>query len=283
MKLAIALSSILLVCSVTTANPVNPSATTSAEPSSSTAAFTTTTDSYSNFLPASSVQAINSVDLSKLSDDDKSLMGKYLETSENHKKMKETQRPAESKIFDQKALIERLDEKHTKLLGKSHNNGGFVYEIRAKRIKSRLDKQKKILLKLEKEYQSLNFKILDYDWELDVIREELTKRLFGDDLDQSSIDSYIAFIKFNPRFIESIYSSLNRTPGQQPGTEQASTSGTQNQSQYRENPSSSTHEAPKSSRPQKKSRSHAKKAYTKIKSGLGSGPNQDNTDREPLI
>ncbi|EGF77054.1 hypothetical protein BATDEDRAFT_92038 [Batrachochytrium dendrobatidis JAM81] len=239
MKLAIALSSILLVCSVTTANPVNPSATTSAEPSSSTAAFTTTTDSYSNFLPASSVQAINSVDLSKLSDDDKSLMGKYLETSENHKKMKETQRPAESKIFDQKALIERLDEKHTKLLGKSHNNGGFV--------------------------------------------EELTKRLFGDDLDQSSIDSYIAFIKFNPRFIESIYSSLNRTPGQQPGTEQASTSGTQNQSQYRENPSSSTHEAPKSSRPQKKSRSHAKKAYTKIKSGLGSGPNQDNTDREPLI
>ncbi|KAJ8330325.1 hypothetical protein O5D80_001326 [Batrachochytrium dendrobatidis] len=283
MKLAIALSSILLVCSVTTANPVNPSATTSAEPSSSTAAFTTTTDPYSNFLPASSVQAINSVDLSKLSDDDKSLMGKYLETSENHKKMKETQRPAESKIFDQKALIERLDETHAKLLGKSHNNGGFVYEIRAKRIKSRLDKQKKILLKLEKEYQSLNFKILDYDWELDVIREELTKRLFGDDLDQSSIDSYIAFMKFNPRFIESIYSSLNRMPGQQTGTEQASTSGTQNQSQYRENPSS-THEAPKSPRPQKKSRSRAKKAYSKIKSGLGSGPNQDNTDDyEPLI
>ncbi|OAJ45147.1 hypothetical protein BDEG_28308 [Batrachochytrium dendrobatidis JEL423] len=270
MKLSIALSSILLVCSVTTANPVNPSATTSVEPSSSTAIFTATASTYPNPSPVSIAQAKKLVDFSKLSKNDMNLMEKYLKTSENYQGAKEALELEEPRKLAQEALVKRLCEKYMGLL--------------AEWLKPKLNKEKKILLELEKVYQDLRLKIFDYNWILNDIGKELAKRLFGDGLDQSSIHSYMMFIKSNPRFIQSIQSTLGHMLGQQPGTEQASTSGTQSPSQHRESPSSSTHEVPKSPRSQKKSRSRAGKAYSKIKGAFGSSPNQDNTDDyEPLL
>ncbi|KAK5666804.1 hypothetical protein QVD99_006442 [Batrachochytrium dendrobatidis] len=284
MKLSIALSSILLVCSVTTANPVNPSATTSVEPSSSTAIFTATASTYPNPSPVSIAQAKKLVDFSKLSKNDMNLMEKYLKTSEDYQGAKEALELEEPRKLAQEALVKRLCEKYMGLLGKYHSKSGFIYGIKAEWLKPKLNKEKKILLELEKVYQDLRLKIFDYNWILNDIGKELAKRLFGDGLDQSSIHSYMMFIKSNPRFIQSIQSTLGHMLGQQPGTEQASTSGTQSPSQHRESPSSSTHEVPKSPRSQKKSRSRAGKAYSKIKGAFGSSPNQDNTDDyEPLL
>ncbi|KAJ8326149.1 hypothetical protein QVD99_001359 [Batrachochytrium dendrobatidis] len=76
MKLAVAvLSSILFVCSVTTANPVNPSATTDAEASTST------------FIPSTKGIGLGALD-DALPDNVKHLLDKYAEIENDRNQQK---------------------------------------------------------------------------------------------------------------------------------------------------------------------------------------------------
>ncbi|KAK5665541.1 hypothetical protein QVD99_007887 [Batrachochytrium dendrobatidis] len=109
MKLAVTvLASILFACSVTTAKPVNPSATTSAEASTSTVIPTATTSTKSKHRVLSYEGSEFSLDLSKFSKDDMGLIKEYLQTDQEYQEAKKACDSAKSEELNQKELLKRL-------------------------------------------------------------------------------------------------------------------------------------------------------------------------------
>ncbi|KAK5665565.1 hypothetical protein QVD99_007911 [Batrachochytrium dendrobatidis] len=91
MKLAVTvLSSILLACSVTTANPVNPSATTSTDASTSTTQPTATESNKSGLWTASNEEIATWVDVSQFTKADAELIKQYLKLTQKYEKAKKT-------------------------------------------------------------------------------------------------------------------------------------------------------------------------------------------------
>ncbi|EGF76341.1 hypothetical protein BATDEDRAFT_92830 [Batrachochytrium dendrobatidis JAM81] len=237
MKLAVTvLASILLACSVTTVSSVNPSAATSAETSSLTAQPSATTNSVFEDWTVFNAEITNSVDLSRLSEDDARLIKKHLKLNEKCKKTKKARGLAESAKLDQERLVSRLDEKYQRLLNKFQGENGSKYGERLLKAKLELEKEQEILVEIEKKCQSLGSDIFGFNLELNITRGKLARRLFGDNLDIESLYLYMEFLKSDLSFVESIYNSLILVLSQQPGSEQASTSETQSSSQYHETP-----------------------------------------------
>ncbi|EGF77522.1 hypothetical protein BATDEDRAFT_91730 [Batrachochytrium dendrobatidis JAM81] len=241
MKLAVAvLSSILLACSVTTANPVNPSAAKSAESSTSAAIPTATTSTESEYRTISYEEAANLVDLSQLSESDVSLIEGYLQMDREHEEMEKACDLAGSEKLHQQELIKQLNKKYSTLVHKSqHNNNDPAYEEKVQSFKLKLQEEREKLEELEKKYRKFNRDFLVFSLQTYANKAELAERFFGDDLDMDLLYLYVEFLKFNPSFVENIYKSLTLRLNKQPGSEQASTSGTQSSSQHHESPSSS--------------------------------------------
>ncbi|OAJ43381.1 hypothetical protein BDEG_26746 [Batrachochytrium dendrobatidis JEL423] len=241
MKLAVTvLTSILFTCSFTTANPVNPSATTttSAGTSTSTVIPTATTSTESGLWAASNEETTNLVDMSQLSESDLSLIEDCLQMEQEYEDMKKAYDLAKSEKTDQRILVERLNKKHAKLLRKPRKNkNNPVYKKELKNSRLKLQQERKKLKELEKKCQKLYHDFFILDLKLDSNKENLAERLF-EDLDLELILSHMQFLELNRDFVQGIYESLNLIMNQQSGSEQTSTSGSQSSSQYHESPSS---------------------------------------------
>ncbi|EGF80211.1 hypothetical protein BATDEDRAFT_25054 [Batrachochytrium dendrobatidis JAM81] len=241
MKLAVTvLASILFACSVTTATPVNPSATTSAEASTSTAQPTEITSTVFEDPVFSYEEATSLVDLSKFSKDDMELFEGYLQTDQEYQEAKKACDSAKSEELNQKELIKRLLGENYELFMEYPNRNDPVYQEKREIIGQKIDEEDEKLFSLQEKLQKLDEDLYHADLLLDSTREKLAKRLFKNSPSTTSLHSRIEFLESNPSFIEGIYQSLILRLNKQPGSEQASTSGTQNKSKHHKSPSSSS-------------------------------------------
>ncbi|KAK5664871.1 hypothetical protein QVD99_008411 [Batrachochytrium dendrobatidis] len=278
MKLAVTvLASILFACSVTTAKPVNPSATTSAEASTSTV--------------TPSAQVTPSVDLSKLSKDDMELIKEYAHMKKSRDDAKETYGLIQPEKHAQEKLVERLDKKIKKLLRKSQTSeNGSKYSKKLKKLEQKLEQERKNLDELIKKQLEFGFPSLTF--KLGKIQSQLLDRLFKGNTDQPT-EYYMRFFETDLKFLELVSTLGNSAPNQQPRSEQASTSGTQNQSQHHKSPSSSSEASTvqptqTSSSTQRASKSHSRsrlwktsKSKNERKSFL-SPPSSEDSDESPV-
>ncbi|OAJ45465.1 hypothetical protein BDEG_28604 [Batrachochytrium dendrobatidis JEL423] len=117
MKLAVAvLSSILLACSVTIANPIDPSATTSTESSTSTfipSATTSTEASTSTFIPSTKGIGISGLD--PLPGNVKHLLDKYVEIKDGRNQQRKIYCPLKSRYDSQYEVVINLKVQKAKL------------------------------------------------------------------------------------------------------------------------------------------------------------------------
>ncbi|OAJ44646.1 hypothetical protein BDEG_27856 [Batrachochytrium dendrobatidis JEL423] len=183
MKLAVTvLSSILFACSVTTANPVNPSATTSTDASTSTTQPTATESNKSGLWTASNEEIATWVDVSQFTKADAELIKQYLKLTQEREKAKEMRNLLKQEIPKQEKLVKQLDQESWWLFREFGKGKGPKYGKKLNEAREKYRKEEIKRIKLEKEYYKINPKDIDLGLKLDFVEKELAKRLFGDDL-----------------------------------------------------------------------------------------------------
>ncbi|OAJ41306.1 hypothetical protein BDEG_24927 [Batrachochytrium dendrobatidis JEL423] len=302
MKLSIVvLSSILAVCSVTTAIPVNPSATASAEASTSTV------------IP--SAQVTPSTDLSQLPEEGMKLIKEYAQTKKSRDNAKETYGLTQSEMHVQEKLVKRLHKKIKKLPRKSQiSENGSKYSEKLQKLEDKLEQERKNLDELIK--KQLEFGCASLTFKLGKIKVQLVKYIFGGNL-HYPFDYYMERLTASRQFMELVKTFGNYSPSQQLGSQQDSTSGAHSSSQQApqgydnsaflyddemkvsensgtmhsssETPivqptqtSSNTQAASSSTQKASKS-SRLQKVYREIKGGFELGWNQDESDDRKLL
>ncbi|KAL5032681.1 hypothetical protein BDEG_20765 [Batrachochytrium dendrobatidis JEL423] len=224
MKLLIAiLSSILLTCSVTVANPTIPTATTSTEYSTSTVLPSATTDAASSPL-ASSVAPSNKA---------KALLKSYIQTQQTHDEAKRKHALLETRygveidlITELEEILEDFERKYRKSKqGSNHNN---------KLLKARFDCefQSSKLIGLTRELSESEYGIAELSWKLYLIAKELVALVFGEILDKCLINERMSYILSSPivvKQIAKVYDDLPQNPqhsNPSSSYEEATSSGT---------------------------------------------------------
>ncbi|KAJ8330822.1 hypothetical protein O5D80_000848 [Batrachochytrium dendrobatidis] len=225
MKLSIVvLSSILAICSVTTANPVVPSATTSAGASTST------------IIP--SAQTTPSIDFSQLPEEGMDLIKEYVQTKKSRNNAKEMHDSLQLERLSQKKLVEQLGKEIQELINESGSSkNGSKHKSKLKKLRHDLKQERKSLHRLT--MKLLNSDYVNLGIKLGKIQTQLLQYLFGENLYQSA-GYYTGLLESTPEFMKLVSTLGNSVPNQQPGSEQASTSETQNQSQHHKSSSSSS-------------------------------------------
>ncbi|OAJ40156.1 hypothetical protein BDEG_23919 [Batrachochytrium dendrobatidis JEL423] len=156
-----------------------------------------------------SAQTTPSIDLSRLSDEDMNLIKEYAKMKKSRDNAKETYDLLQPKALAQKKLLDWLDEEYEQLLRKFQTSEGHSkHSEKLNELEQKLKQERKTLDELEIKQHSSGF--LNLNWILD------------------------------PKFLELVSTFGNSTPSQQPGSEQPSTSGTQNQSKHHKSSSSSS-------------------------------------------
>ncbi|EGF80327.1 hypothetical protein BATDEDRAFT_88847 [Batrachochytrium dendrobatidis JAM81] len=275
MKLSIVvLSSILAVCSVTTAIPVNPSAAASAGASTSTV------------IP--SAQVIPPIDFSNFSDKDMKLIKEYTQAKKDYDNAEEMQKLTQSKMHVQEKLVKRLNKKIKKLPRKSQiSENGSKHSEKLQELEDKLEQERKTLYELIK--MQRHFDLFNLTFKLGKTKAQLLNRLFGKNQYQP-FEYYTRFLESDPEFTKLVKTFSNSAPSQQLGSQQDSTSGAHSSSQHHKSPSSSSETSTvqptqASSSTQKASKSsRLQKVYREIKDGFELGWNQDKSgDRKLLI
>ncbi|KAJ8322532.1 hypothetical protein O5D80_005451 [Batrachochytrium dendrobatidis] len=275
MKLSIVvLSSILAVCSVTTAIPVNPSAAASAGASTSTV------------IP--SAQVIPPIDFSNFSDKDMKLIKEYAQTKKDYDNAEEMQKLTQSKMHVQEKLVKRLHKKIKKLPRKSRiSENGSKHSEKLQELEDKLEQERKTLYELIK--MQRHFDLFNLTFKLGKTKAQLLNRLFGKNQYQP-FEYYTRFLESDPEFTKLVSTLDNSAPSQQLGSQQDSTSGAHSSSQHHKSPSSSSetstvqHTQASSSTQKASKSSRLQKVYREIKGGFELGWNQDKSgDRKLLI
>ncbi|EGF77052.1 hypothetical protein BATDEDRAFT_92036 [Batrachochytrium dendrobatidis JAM81] len=231
MKLAITvLSSILAICSVTVAKPVNPSATTSVESSTSTAVPSAQTTGWINF--------------DQLSDEGMNLIKEYARVNKQHNEAKAMCGSTESIIVSQEKLVKGLASELGDLMDKTHKSkDGSEYEEEVKKANARFAEQHYLLLQFEK-------KCMDSYWDnsgirsqLTKIKNELVKFLFGEHISAELVEDYMQLLESDFMFMKLVKEFEALVLDRQLEPEQPSTSGIQSP-QHRGNLPSSSSQTP---------------------------------------
>ncbi|KAJ8322526.1 hypothetical protein O5D80_000035 [Batrachochytrium dendrobatidis] len=223
MKFAVTvLASILFACSVTTAIPVNPSAAASAEASTLVV------------IPSSKTTL--SVDFSKPSKEDIALIKEYVLVKKDRDDVEEMHESIQLERLAQEELIKRLKQNPQELLIVSNTiENPPKYGERRKKLEQKLKQERENLDELTEKLRNSDYSILNR--RLGEIKIKLVKSLTGKVLRQPT-SHYLRLWESEPKFMELISTFGNSTPSQQPESEQASTSGTQNQLQHHKSSSS---------------------------------------------
>ncbi|OAJ45435.1 hypothetical protein BDEG_28575 [Batrachochytrium dendrobatidis JEL423] len=184
MKLAVAvLSSILLACSVTIANPVDPSATTDVESSTS---------------PTPNPNGIGMGGLNPLPNIIKDLLEKHLKLNHNRNHYGRICNSLKSEYEDQKKLVMNLGRKIQVLKHKAQgNSGGPKYDDEIQETKVDLKAQKAKLADLGKDYHECE-------------SEYLVELVFGGPWDPKSFGQQLSLIGKHPSVMEYFDGSGNK-------------------------------------------------------------------------
>ncbi|KAK5672306.1 hypothetical protein QVD99_001410 [Batrachochytrium dendrobatidis] len=176
MKLAVAvLSSILLACSVTTANPVNPSATTDVETSTSTVIPSATTDVEAITSPTPNPNGIGLGGLDQLPSSIKELLDKHLKLSHARD--------------EQKKVCDPL---------KPESGGSPKYDGEIQKTKADLEAQKVKLKDIRSRYYECQLKTCYIELDLSLIKIELVECVFGETWDPESTERKLLLIGQHP-------------------------------------------------------------------------------------
>ncbi|KAK5669584.1 hypothetical protein QVD99_003975 [Batrachochytrium dendrobatidis] len=232
MKLAITvLSSILAICSVTVAKPVNPSATTSVESSTSTAVPSAQTTGWINF--------------DQLSDEGMNLIKEYARVNKQHNEAKAMCGSTESIIVSQEKLVKGLASELGDLMDKTHKSkDGSEYEEEVKKANARFAEQHYLLLQFEK-------KCMDSYWDnsgirsqLTKIKNELVKFLFGEHISAELVEDYMQLLESDFMFMKLVKEFEALVSGQQLEPEQPKKSEQPKKFEQPEQPSTSGIQSP---------------------------------------
>ncbi|EGF82899.1 hypothetical protein BATDEDRAFT_86370 [Batrachochytrium dendrobatidis JAM81] len=231
MKLAVAvLSSILLACSVTIANPIDPSATTDVEsiafpdlPSATTDVESSifpdlpsaTTDVESSTLPTPNPNGIGLGGLDPLPDSIKDLFKKYRKKKQGFNQQKKKCELLKSEYNDQRRLIERLWRNTRILQHKYQGNGGSPKHDATQKSKLNLKAQRDRLDDLKESIQDCESKRNSLEFELDLIEIELVTLVFGGPWDPKSFYKKLLLIGTYP----SVQNYLDRLRNEEKSSE----------------------------------------------------------------
>ncbi|EGF82512.1 hypothetical protein BATDEDRAFT_23073 [Batrachochytrium dendrobatidis JAM81] len=162
------LSSILLACSVTIANPVHPSATTSI---------------IYGPLSTPNTNAIGSAGPDLLSDDIKSLLLEYAEKKYNHDKQARKCELINLQYSEQRGLVKYLGEKVDSFrleLQKNPEHSNYPHsDVRMTTLKQKFGGEYCILVKLENKEKRCRFDSDYLKYELELVIIKLVARIFG--------------------------------------------------------------------------------------------------------
>ncbi|EGF76152.1 hypothetical protein BATDEDRAFT_28778 [Batrachochytrium dendrobatidis JAM81] len=221
MKLAVTiLASILAICSVTTAIPVNPSAATSAETSTSTAQPTEITSTESEYRKISHEEATGLVDISQFSENDANLIEEYLLMDQRYDDINKPYDVANFERLDQGKLVEQLTEQKEKLLHKPYQDENDpMYQEELENSKLKLKKALRELKRIVKKCERIGNSLYYATSQLNYSRENLAERLFQNGPSGTSLNSYVEFLESNRDFVEKIYESLTLQLSQQSKSE----------------------------------------------------------------
>ncbi|KAJ8322650.1 hypothetical protein O5D80_008617 [Batrachochytrium dendrobatidis] len=189
MKLAVAvLSLILLACSVTTASPVKPSATTDVE---------------SNTFPTHNPNGIGISGLDTLPNIIKDLLKEYVKIDYDRNQQKIPHRFTKHQYIDQQNLVKLLGRKIKVLEYKLRKNGGSPeYDGEIQKAKFDLEIQKSKLADLRRRYHECEFRYNYFKIRLQAINEQLVKFVFGRTWNSGSFDQKLVSIGSHPSVME---------------------------------------------------------------------------------
>ncbi|EGF78074.1 hypothetical protein BATDEDRAFT_26761 [Batrachochytrium dendrobatidis JAM81] len=271
MKLAVTvLSSVLLACSVTIANPVLPSATADAESSTLTVLPTATTSTYS------SPSAVSELDVDlfycgTLSRKAKSLIKAYATTKRGVETTEERCKLISKSISFQQKLIQQLSEKVDLLKsGYSAEDDDLSYDEAI----SELSRVRKELVDFEIQQQVCDSECSVLDRKFYLAEKALAQNFFQGFLNVHSVGVYMKRILGNPVVMKCInqFYSGKRTPF--PELEHASTSETPSSSQRYQ-----SHESLPQSPEQATNNSEQRKMA--LKSSDGQSPSEETSIANP--
>ncbi|KAK6092250.1 hypothetical protein MT418_007486 [Batrachochytrium dendrobatidis] len=201
MKLAVAvLSSILLAFSVTTANPVKPSATTDVETNTSTvipSKTTSTESSTSTFIPSSSGIGIGNLD--PLPRNVKYLLKEYAEIQDDCDLQREVHQLLKSQCDIQRKVITVYEKKLETLKKKPRGKGdNSKHNDKIRKVKLDLEKQKSKFIKLDQEIQGCESefgRLTQKEWKND---HHSVRLVFGTPLNLAKVFDQVSLIRGTP-------------------------------------------------------------------------------------
>ncbi|EGF78961.1 hypothetical protein BATDEDRAFT_26406 [Batrachochytrium dendrobatidis JAM81] len=165
MKLAVAvLSSILFACSVTIANPILPSETTSTESITS---------------PTPNPNGIGLDGLNPLPDSIKNLLDKYVEIQDGFEEQEKICDSLKPQYDSQTMLVTNLETKIQDLEEKSQDDDSLKYYIEIRKTKIDLEAQKSKLEYLKKRYSECVLKKNDLKFGMNRVEIRLVESVFG--------------------------------------------------------------------------------------------------------
>ncbi|KAJ8330066.1 hypothetical protein O5D80_001643 [Batrachochytrium dendrobatidis] len=207
MKLPIAvLSSILLICSVTTANPIHHSTTTYDESSFSTVipSVTTSTEFNPSETPNTSGAGLSSLDL--LSDGMENLLESYSKKQHGFDEHGEKCKLIKLQLEDQRQLIKdlkkRIDDLKSALL-KSNDNPNYNRQVQE--LELELGKQHSKLEDLEKSHEECNIDSGRLNFELELIKISLVECFSGKPFNFRSLNEQLLLILSHSLVKEYLY------------------------------------------------------------------------------
>ncbi|EGF79885.1 hypothetical protein BATDEDRAFT_89311 [Batrachochytrium dendrobatidis JAM81] len=277
MKLAVAvLSSILLACSVTIANPIKPSESTDVETSTSTVIPSETTSTEASTSSTPNPNGIGLGALDALPDSIKELLEKYKKEKHDLNQQEKIYWPLKSEYDGQLMLVTDLEAKLYFLKRKSQKNGGSPeYDGEIQETKIDLEIQESKLEDIGKSYRECRLRYDDLKAAIAFTEIKLVDLIFGESSNYELFEQQIDLINKHPSVVEYL-GELSLEYSKIPG---GSSSGQQHQESQ---PSSSRPSGSGSSR--QKAPSNKRKRVSKLMSGLKSHfKRPESEDREPLI
>ncbi|EGF79611.1 expressed protein [Batrachochytrium dendrobatidis JAM81] len=267
MKLAVAvLSSILLACSVTTANPIDPSATTDVETSTSTVIPSATTSTESSTSSTPNPNGIGLDGLDPLPGNVKELLEKYAEIDHDRKQQRKICELLKSRYEGQRKVVKRLEKKLETLEKKPQRKGGDPeHDEKIQKAELDLEAQYFEFGKFRKEFVECESKLGDLvekEWETD---QQIVSLVFGATMNVATVAHQASLIKETPsakNYLEK-QSLKNKDLDQKSG-------GRRKHKDLESSDEESSDEESGSGSSRQKAPSNKRKGFSKLMDGLGS-------------
>ncbi|EGF80049.1 hypothetical protein BATDEDRAFT_89240 [Batrachochytrium dendrobatidis JAM81] len=225
MKLAVAvLSSILLACSVTIANPIKPSESTDVETSTSTVIPSATTSTEASTSPTPNPNGIGLGGLDALPDSIKELLEKYVRLGYGRDEQKKVCDPLKSEHDSQIMLVAGLETKIQVLERKFQRSGGSPkYDGKIQKTKVDLEAQESKLKDIRSRYKECQLKKSCFENTIYFTKLSLVNLIFGRNWNCESLYQQFDLIKKHSSvkgYLDELSLEYSKILGQSPSDQQ---------------------------------------------------------------